>query len=71
VLARGRTRLTHRCLARAWPPPGLPRLDVLLDTSAEHDADLARDLARLGHGRMLPTSGYRDIAPAMVSLFTG
>ena len=33
--------------------------------------DLARDLARLGHGRMLLAGGYRDIAPALASLFTG
>ncbi len=44
---------------------------MLLDTSGEHDADLARDLARLGHGRMLLAGGYRDIAPALASLFTG
>ncbi len=45
----------------------LPRLDVLLDTSGEQDADLAR----LGHGRMLLAHTYRDIAPALATLFTG
>jgi hypothetical protein len=44
---------------------------VLLDTSGEQDADLARDLARLGHGRMLLARTYRDIAPALATLFTG
>ncbi len=71
-----RVLLLSDCVHNAGPDPrpfaaGLPRLDVLLDTSGEHDADLARDLARLGHGRMLPAGGYRDIAPALASLFTG
>jgi len=30
-----------------------------------------RDLARLGHGRMLLAGGYGDIAPALAALFTG
>jgi Mg-chelatase subunit ChlD len=47
----------------------LPRLDVLLDTSGEHDADLARDLARLGHGRLARVHTYRDVAPAVSELF--
>ena len=44
---------------------------MLLDTSGEQDADLARDLARLGHGRMLLAHAYRDIAPALATLFSG
>jgi Mg-chelatase subunit ChlD len=47
----------------------LPRLDVLLDTSGEHDADLAHDLARLGHGRLAQVHAYRDVAPALSGLF--
>ena len=58
--------------ARSAPVRGpAARLDVLLDTSGEQDADLARDLARLGHGRMLLARTYRDIAPALATLFTG
>jgi hypothetical protein len=47
----------------------LARLDVLLDTSGEHDLDLARDLARLGRGRLAVIRGYRDVAPAASGLF--
>jgi len=42
---------------------------VLLDASGEHDEELARDLARLGHGRLARTVGYRDVAPAVSGLF--
>jgi hypothetical protein len=49
--------LLSDCVHNAGPDPRpfaarLPRLDVLLDTSGEQDADLARELARLGHGRL-------------------
>ena len=62
-----RVLLLSDCVHNAGPDPRpfaarLPRLDVLLDTSGEHDAGLGRDLARLGHGRMLLAGGYRDIA---------
>jgi len=71
-----RVLLLSDCVHNAGPDPRpfaarLPRLDVLLDTSGEQDADLARDLARLGHGRMLLAHAYRDIAPALATLFTG
>jgi Mg-chelatase subunit ChlD len=67
--------LLSDCVHNAGPDPRpfaarLPRLDVLLDTSGEQDADLARDLARLGHGRLLLASTYRDIAPALATLFS-
>ena len=48
----------------------LPRLDVLLDTSGEQDAELARELARLGHGRLRRVGGYTDVAPALGAIFT-
>jgi hypothetical protein len=47
----------------------LPRLEVLLDTTGEQDPDLARDLARLGRGRLRPLNTYRDVAPALSELF--
>jgi Mg-chelatase subunit ChlD len=69
-----RVLLLSDCVHNAGPDPRpfaarLPRLDVLLDTSGEQDPDLARDLARLGHGRLLRAATYRDIAPALSTLF--
>jgi hypothetical protein len=62
------------CVHNAGPDPrhaaaGLARLDVLLDASGEQDPELARDLARLGHGRLARVNGYRDVAPALSGLF--
>jgi hypothetical protein len=42
---------------------------VLLDTSGEQDADLARELARLGHGRLRRIDTYTDVAPALSAVF--
>ena len=69
-----RVLLLSDCVHNAGPDPrwaatGLARLDVLLDASGEHDAELARDLARLGHGRLARVRGYRDVAPAVSGLF--
>jgi Mg-chelatase subunit ChlD len=69
-----RVLLLSDCVHNAGPDPRpfaarLPRLDVLLDTSGEQDPELARDLARLGHGRLLRAGTYRDIAPALSTLF--
>jgi hypothetical protein len=47
----------------------LPRLDVLLDVSGEQDEELARDLARLGHGRLRRIRVYTDVAPALSAVF--
>ena len=49
----------------------LPRLDVLLDTTGEQDPELARDLARLGRGRLRQVRSYRDVAPALSEFFDG
>jgi Mg-chelatase subunit ChlD len=80
-LARGPARdarvvLLSDCVHNAGPDPRplavrLPRLEVLFDTSGEQDPDLARDLARLGRGRLRPIRGYRDVAPALGELFAG
>jgi Mg-chelatase subunit ChlD len=69
-----RVVLLSDCVHNAGPDPRrlavqLPRLDVLLDTSAEHDTDLAADLARIGRGRLRRISGYRDVAPALSQIF--
>ena len=70
-----RVLLLSDCVHNAGPDPRplaarLPRLDVLLDTSGEQDADLARDLARLGRGRLRRIRGYPDVAPALSEIFT-
>jgi Mg-chelatase subunit ChlD len=54
-----------RLLARSFP-----ELHVLLQTDGEHDAPLAADLARLGHGRMAGVRTHRDVAPALNRLLT-
>ena len=69
-----RAVLLSDCVHNAGPDPRpfaarLPRLDVLLDTSGEQDADLARDLARLGHGRLRRIDTYTDVAPALSAIF--
>ena len=48
----------------------LPRLDVLLDVTGEHDVELARDLAAAGRGRAFRIRTHRDVAPALSELFT-
>jgi Mg-chelatase subunit ChlD len=69
-----RVLLLSDCVHNAGPDPrppaaGLARLDVLLDASGEHYPELARDLARLGHGRLAMIRGYRDVAPVVSGLF--
>jgi len=46
-------------------------LHVLLETDGEHDADLGGQLARLGHGRLAPIRGHRDVAPALNLMLSG
>ncbi|MEW6476464.1 MAG: VWA domain-containing protein [Actinomycetota bacterium] len=65
--------LLSDCVHNAGPDPRLvarrfPRLHVLLQTDGEHDAALAADLARLGHGRLAPVRHYRQVAPALNQL---
>jgi Mg-chelatase subunit ChlD len=65
-----RVLLLSDCVHNAGPDPRavaarLPRLDVLFDTSAEHDDELAVDLARLGRGHVLSIHHYADVAPAL------
>lgn len=69
-----RVVLLSDCVHNAGPDPRsyaarLPRLDVVLDTSGENDPELARDLARLGRGRLARAHTYRDVAPAVSKLF--
>jgi hypothetical protein len=69
-----RAVLLSDCVHNAGPDPRpfaarLPRLDVLLDTSGEQDPDLARELARLGHGRLRRIRTHTDVAPALSAIF--
>ncbi|WP_194266011.1 vWA domain-containing protein [Arthrobacter yangruifuii] len=69
-----RVLLLSDCVHNAGPDPRiaaahLPRLDVLIDTSAETDVDLGRELAREGHGTSRSIRTYRDAAPAVSSVF--
>jgi Mg-chelatase subunit ChlD len=69
-----RVLLLSDCVHNAGPDPRplaarLPRLDVLLDVTGEQDQDLARDLARLGRGRLRLIRTYRDVAPALSEFF--
>jgi Mg-chelatase subunit ChlD len=73
-LPDGRALLLSDCVHNAGPDPrataaGLGRLDVLLDVSGEHDADLGRELARAGRGRCIPVRTHRDVAPALDAIF--
>ncbi len=70
-----RVVLLSDCVHNAGPDPRplaarLPRLDVLFDTSGEQDEDLARDLARLGRGRLRRIRAHTDVAPALSEVFS-
>lgn len=71
ALARRRTAiLLSDCVHNAGPDPRetarrFPELHVLLQTDGEHDAPLAADMARLGHGRLCRVATHRDVAPAL------
>jgi Mg-chelatase subunit ChlD len=69
-----RVLLLSDCVHNAGPDPRrfaarLPRLDVLLDTSGEQDAELAADLASVGRGRLRRAGSFRDVAPALGAIF--
>lgn len=69
-----RVLLLSDCVHNAGEDPrplasALPRLDVLLDVTGEHDTDVARDLARLGRGRLRTVRTHREVAPALGDIF--
>jgi hypothetical protein len=69
-----RALLLSDCLHNAGPDPrlaaaGVPRLDVLLDTSGQNDAELARDLAPSGRGRLAEVNTHRDVPSAVSQVF--
>ena len=69
-----RVVLVSDCVHNAGPDPrplaaSLPQLDVLLDVSGEKDVELGRDLARAGHGLLLPIRTHRDVPSAVGRIF--
>lgn len=71
-----RVILLSDCVHNAGPDPRgfagrLPRLDVLLDASGEHDTELGRDLARIGRGTLQVVRDYRGVPPAVSRIFGG
>jgi Mg-chelatase subunit ChlD len=69
-----RVVLLSDCVHNAGPDPRgfaarLPRLDILLDVTGEHDLDLGRELARLGRGRAFRINDHRGVAPALTEAF--
>jgi Mg-chelatase subunit ChlD len=71
-----RVVLLSDCVHNAGPDPRGPagrlaRLDVLLDTSGEHDLELGRELAAAGRGRLAMAATYRDVGAGLSRLFAG
>jgi Mg-chelatase subunit ChlD len=79
-LARARARrrrgiLLSDAVHNAGPDPRLvagrfPRLDVLVETDGEHDAELASELARRGRGEVRAVADHRAVAPALNRIFS-
>ena len=78
-LGRSRARrrrgiLLSDAVHNAGPDPRLvaarfARLDVLLETDGEHDAELASELARRGRGEVRAVADHRAVAPALNRIF--
>lgn len=69
-----RVILLSDCVHNAGPDPRemaarLPRLDVLIDVSGEKDIELGRELAAAGRGTAQLVRTYRDVAPALTTIF--
>jgi Mg-chelatase subunit ChlD len=69
-----RVLMISDCVHNAGPDPaavarGLPRVDVLVDVSGEHDLDVARAVARGGRGLAVPVRSHRDVASAVSRCF--
>jgi Mg-chelatase subunit ChlD len=75
--ARSRRRrgiLLSDAVHNAGPDPRpvaarFPRLDVLLETDGEHDAELASELAGRGRGEVRAVADHRAVAPALNRIF--
>lgn len=69
-----RVLLLSDALHNAGPDPrtfaaALPRVDVLLDVTGQHDLMLGREIAQAGRGHLYPIASHRDVAPALVRAF--
>ncbi|MGH2928420.1 MAG: vWA domain-containing protein, partial [Solirubrobacteraceae bacterium] len=69
-----RVLLLSDALHNAGPDPrafaaALPRVDVLLDVTGQHDLMLGREIALAGRGHLYPIASHRDVAPALVRAF--
>jgi Mg-chelatase subunit ChlD len=69
-----RVLLLSDALHNAGPDPrtfaaALPRVDVLLDVTGQHDLVLGREIALAGRGRLYPVASHRDVAPALIRAF--
>lgn len=69
-----RVLLLSDALHNAGPDPrpfaaALPRCDVLLDVTGQHDLILGREIALAGRGHLYPIASHRDVAPALVRAF--
>jgi Mg-chelatase subunit ChlD len=69
-----RVLLLSDALHNAGPDPrtfaaALPRVDVLLDVTGQHDLVLGREIALAGRGRLYPIASHRDVAPALIRAF--
>lgn len=70
-----RVLLLSDCVHNAGPDPRpiaalLPRLDVMLDLSGEHDTELARELTKAGRGILQTVLTHRDVAKALTHIFS-
>jgi Mg-chelatase subunit ChlD len=69
-----RVLLLSDALHNAGPDPrtfaaALPRRDVLLDVTGQHDLILGQEIALAGRGHLYPIASHRDVAPALVRAF--
>ncbi|MGH3174453.1 MAG: hypothetical protein ACRDPF_11415 [Streptosporangiaceae bacterium] len=71
IPAKGLTNIAFPLQVAAHELARTPARDaraVLLSDCA-HNADLARDLSRLGHGRLRRIGAYTEVAPALSDIF--
>ena len=69
-----RVLLLSDALHNAGPDPrtfagALPRVDVLLDVTGQHDLVLGREIASAGRGHLYPIASHRDVGPALIRAF--